>query len=173
MNKFLPSIYAASAILVFFLLVLPAFGHTRMLNASIKEREGILKEAEEISNRIIELNSEIEAKRSEIDKLDRLLPKEKEVPELLSSLESIVSSSGLVLTEMNLSEVSDQNDAKKINGTLKMTGSYGAFVNFLNLVEKNLRLIDVMALDVAAQSIEGSRAVNYDVRFEVNYLPSE
>lgn len=169
-NKFLPSISAAGAILIFFLLVLPSFDQTRLLRASIKEREVVLEEASQISAQIDNLNQELENKKSEVAKLDRLLPKQKEVPELLSSLEQIVSSSGMILSEINLSEVSGQSEIGKINGNLKMTGSFDSFINFLDLAEKNLRLIDISMLDVAAQLAEGSRVINFDIRFEVSYL---
>lgn len=172
-NKFLPSITAAASVLIFFLLVLPAFDKTRFLRDSIQEREDILKEAEDLSARVRGLNQEIEVRRADIDKLDRLLPKEKQLPEILSGIESIISGSGMTLSEMNLSDVPGQDQRRKINGTMKLSGGYPSFVGFLDLFEKNLRLTGVAALDVAAQLIEGTRTLNYDVRFEVNYLTSE
>ena len=172
-QKFLSSIIAAGSILIFFLLVLPAFDQTRMLRGSIKEREEILKEAEELLNQVKNLNREIEAKKSDIDKLDRLLPREKELPEFLSNIESIVSASGLILSEMNLSEVPGQGKIGKINGTLKLSGSYPSFVNLLDLLEKNLRLIGVSTLDAAAQITEGAKTLNYNLNFEINYLAND
>lgn len=169
-QKLLSSIIASSSILIFFFLILPTFDQTRMLRDSIEERDGILNEAQGISARINDLNREIETRRQDIEKLDRLLPGEKQVPELLSNMESIVSASGLILTEMNLSEAAAQSGIRKINATLKLSGGFTSFINFLDLLERNLRLIDVSTLDVAAQLIEGSRAINYDVRFEINYL---
>ena len=172
-QKLLSSIIASGSILVFFLLVLPAFDQTRMLRDSIEERAGILNEAQEISGRINDLNREIEARRQDIDKLDQLLPGEKQVPELLSNMESIVSASGMSLTEMNLSEAAAVSGARKINATLKLSGGFASFLNFLDLLERNLRLIDVSTLDVAARLVEGSRDINYDVRFEINYLAEQ
>ncbi len=172
-DKLLSSILTAVSIFIFFLLVLPAFDQTRMLRDSIEERDGILNEAREISARINDLNREIETRRQDIEKLDRLLPGEKQVPELLSNMESIVSASGMILTEMNLSEVAAQSDIRKINATLKLNGGFASFINFLDLLERNLRLIDVSTLDVAAQLIEGTRAINYDVRFEINYVAKD
>lgn len=165
------SILISTSILIFFLLILPAFDNALMLRNSIEERENILSETREVSDRINSLSQEIELRDRDIDNLDKLLPKEKQVPELLSSIESIVSASGLILTEMNFSDVSGkEGSVKKVNSTMKLTGSFASFMNFLDLLERNLRLIDVAALDVAAQVIEGTKAINYDVRLEVNYL---
>ncbi|MBI4117274.1 MAG: type 4a pilus biogenesis protein PilO [Parcubacteria group bacterium] len=169
-NRILSSIIAAGSILIFFLLVLPAFDQTRMLRGSIKERDEILKEAEELLNQVKNLNGQIEARKSEIDKLDRLFPREKELPEFLSNIESIVSASGMILSEMNLSEVPGQGKIRKINGTLKLTGKYPSLVNLLDLLEKNLRLIEVGTVDAASQLAEGVKTLNYDLSFEINYL---
>lgn len=172
-QKLLSSIIAVGSILIFFLLVLPTFDQTRMLRGSIKERKEILKEAEEMSNQVKNLNREIEAKKSEITKLDRLFPREKELPEFLSNIESIVSASGMILSEINLSEVPGQGKIRKINGTLKLIGSYSSFVNLLDLLEKNLRLIEVGTLNAAAQITEGAKTLNYDLSFEINYLTND
>lgn len=172
-NKFISSIISVGSILIFFLLVLPVFDQTRMLRGSIKEREKILKEVQDISSQLKNLNREIEAKESDITKLDRLFPREKELPEFLSNIESIISASGMTLSEMNLSEVPGQGKIRKINGTLKLNGSYPSFVNLLDLLEKNLRLIEVTTLDAASQITEGTKTLNYDLSFEINYLASE
>lgn len=172
-DKLISSILTAGAILILFLLVLPAFDKTRTLLGSINEREEIFQEAEQISNKVEELNSGINARKSDIDKIDLLLPKEKMLPELLSSMESIVSASGMTLTELNISELTAQEDIRKLAGSLKLNGNFLSFMDFLDLLEKNLRLIDVVTVDIAAQEIEGARTLNYDVRLEANYLPSE
>ena len=172
-DKFLPSIIAAGSILIFFLLVLPAFDQTRMLLGSVKERKEILKEVEELLNQVKNLKGEIEARKNDIDKLDRLLPREKELPEFLSNIESTISASGMILSEMNLSEVPGQGRIGKINGTLKLTGSYPFFVNLLDLLEKNLRLIEIGTVDAASQLAEGVKTLNYDLSFEINYLAND
>jgi len=172
-NKFLSSILAAASILIFFLLVLPAFDQTRSLRNSIKEREAVLTEAQEISNRIKELNQEIDRRKSEVEKLSQFLPRQKGTAEILANLESIVSASGMLLSELNLSEVSGLGEIKKINGNLKLSGSFASFMNFLDLLEKNLRLIEISTIDAAAQAAGGGRTINYDLRFEASYLSQE
>ncbi len=172
-DKLISSILIAASILLFFFAVLPSFDKTRMLRASVEERESILLEASEIKARVEELNQEIDLKKAEVDKLDILLPKEKMIPELLSGIESIMSASGMNLTEVNISELSTQQDMKKLSGNLKLNGRFVSFMQFLDLLEKNLRLIELITVDVSAQLAEGVKVINYDLRFEVNYLPVE
>lgn len=172
-DRLISSIMIAVSILIFFFLAMPAFDKTRTLNASVKERESILLEASEIKARVGGLNREIDSKKAEVDKLDILLPKEKMIPELLSGIESVMAASGMNLTEVNISELSAQEEIKKLSGNLKLNGSFVSFIQFLDLLEKNLRLIDLITVDVSAQLTEGARVINYDLRFEVNYLPVE
>lgn len=132
-----------------------------------------MTEAQEISNRIRELNQEMDRRRNEVAKLDELLPRKKGTAEILVNLESIVSASGMLLSELNLSEVSGLGEVKKINGSMKLAGSFASFMNFLDLLEKNLRLIEISTIDAAAQSAGGAKTINYDIRFEASYLSQE
>ena len=172
-DKFVSSILIAASILLFFLMVLPAFDKTAALRGSVGEREKILQEMEEIQNRVQELVQEMDSRETEVDRLDLLLPKEKMIPELLSSIESIVAGSGLSLTGINVAELSSQDKKKKLSGDLKLSGSFPSFMNFLDLLEKNLRLINLTTVDASAQLTGGGNAINYSLRFETNYLSKE
>ena len=171
-SRFTSSIIIASSILIFFLLILPAFDKTRMLNGAIEERENILKELQEISSRVTELNSEIGRNKNNIAKLDQLLPKRKEVSEILVMIESTISSSGLLLSEVNISEPTGEA-AGKINVNIKLSGDFNSLMTFLDLLEKNLRLIEISTIDIAAQLSGASDTINYDIKFEARYLSSE
>ncbi|TSC90921.1 MAG: hypothetical protein G01um10142_171 [Parcubacteria group bacterium Gr01-1014_2] len=168
-RKLLSSIIIASSILIFFLLVLPIFDKTRMLRGAIEQRGLILDELQEISNRVAELNSEVERNENNIVKLGQLLPKQKEVSEILVMIESIVSSSGLLMSELNLSEPNVEGGGK-INVNVKLSGSLNSLMTFLDLLEKNLRLFEISTMDIAAESGGTSGRINYDIKFEARYL---
>ncbi|OHB17010.1 MAG: hypothetical protein A2913_01290 [Parcubacteria group bacterium RIFCSPLOWO2_01_FULL_40_65] len=168
-NKFLFSIIISSSVLIFFLLVLPIFDKTRMLKGAIEQREIMLAELQSISNRVKELSSGIETNENNISKLDQLLPKQKEVSEILISIESITSASGLLLSEISLSE-SIGEGVNKINVNLKLSGNFDSLMTFFDLLEKNVRLIEVNNIDIASEAIGGSSTINYNIRFEASYL---
>jgi len=168
-NRLLSSIIIASSILIFFLLILPIFDQTRMLKGAIEQRSMILDELQEVSNRVAELTSEVERNENSIVKLDQLLPKRKEVSEILVTIESIVSSSGLLLSELNLSEPTGQGGGK-INVNIKLSGNFNSLMTLLDLLEKNLRLIEISTMDIAAESGGTSDRINYDIKFEARYL---
>lgn len=173
MNKrLLSSIIIASSILIFFFLILPIFDKTRMLNNAIEQREGMLKELQGISSRVTELNGEIGRNENNIAKLNNLLPKRKEVSEILVMIESIVSSSGLLLSELSLSEPNVAG-AGKINANIKLSGDFNSLMTFLDLLEKNLRLIEITTLDIATDLSGSSGKINYNIKFEARYLSSE
>lgn len=171
-TRLFSSIVIASSILIFFLLILPTFDETRMLYSSIKQREGMLKEVQEIKSRVTELNNEIKTKEEDIIKLDQLLPKKKQVPEILATIESIISSSGLFLSELSISEPVGQGIGK-INANIKLSGDFYSLMIFLDLLEKNLRLIEISAIDISTQPSGASNTINYDIKFEASYLSQE
>ena len=140
-NKFLFSIIISSSVLIFFLLVLPIFDKTRMLKGAIEQREIMLAELQSISNRVKELSSGIETNENNISKLDQLLPKQKEVSEILISIESITSASGLLLSEISLSE-SIGEGVNKINVNLKLSGNFDSLMTFFDLLEKKGFIIE-------------------------------
>lgn len=170
--RFYSSIIISASILFFFFLVLPAFDNTRMLYGAIKERENMLKEVQEIANRVIKLNNEIKQKENDIARLDQLLPKQKEVSEILVTIESIISSSGLLLSELSISEPLSQGIGK-INANIKLSGDFYSLMIFLDLLEKNLRLIEISAIDISSQPSGSSDVIDYDIKFEASYLSSE
>lgn len=170
--KLLSSIYIASAILVFFLLVLPAFDKTKMLKAGLAERENMLFELQKITKRFDELNQDIDQNKNDIAKLDQLLPKQKEISEVITAIENIVSSSGLNLAEVTFSE-SKGDQVSTIRGNIKLAGNYNSLTSLLDLLEKNLRLFEINTIDIASQLSGEASAINYDIKFEANYLNSE
>jgi len=169
--KLLSSIYIASSILIFFLLVLPAFDKTKMLRAALTEREEMFIELQEITKSVEELNQEIDKNKNDIAKIDQLLPKQKEVSEIITAVENIVSSSGLSLLEITFSEFKGE-PIGTITGNLKLVGDFNSLINLLDLLEKNLRLVEINSLDVASQFSGGASTINYDIKFEASYLNS-
>ena len=170
-QKLLSSVYISFSILILFLLALPAFDKTKMLRSALAGREIRFAELTETAKRVEELNQNIDKNKSDISKLDQLLPKQKDISEMMTAIESIVSSSGLTLTEITFSEFKGE-PISTITGNIKLTGDYNSLTAFLDLLEKNLRLIEVNTFDIASQLSGSARTINYDIKFEASYLNS-
>lgn len=169
-DKLFSSIIITVSILILFLLILPSYDRTRVLLSSIQERKNLLKEQEEIVSQIADQAGLIDQRSYDINRLDNFLPREKDIPELLVNIETIAANAGLNLRELNFSEVPSRGEIQKLNGTIQLTGSFSSFLAFLDLLEDNLRLIEVVGIDIAPQLLEGTRIINYNLRIETNYL---
>lgn len=169
-SKLFSAIIISLTILIFFLLVLPSYDKTRILLKNAEERESILKEEEEILNRIKSLSNEIEGNKDSIGKLERFLPKKKEIPELITNLEEITKNSGINLKEITISEQPGQEAIKKIAGSIKVSGDFPQFLSFLDFLEKNIRLIEIPKINITIQTSEKTKLLNYELQFETNYL---
>lgn len=160
---------------LFFVLVLPQFYKIQSLENAVQEREKVLAEKKEIISGIATLKDQYSSRESEIRKLSILVPKEKTVQEVISSMDAISQQAGLELRSI-ITAVKDENrevtDLKRIlvvESTL--SGQYPAFFNFINLIEKNLRIFDVKEFSISSDVIvAGSPFLNFRVTAETYFI---
>lgn len=97
--------------------------------------------------------------RGNIDKIEKILPREEDIPGLLAQLEKVVKNNGFNILSLdinsvqNLSKDKQKDLIKKLALTLTIEG--GGYTNlklFLNQIETNLRLFDVGSLNFTSGS---------------------
>ncbi|MFH1129212.1 MAG: type 4a pilus biogenesis protein PilO [Patescibacteria group bacterium] len=123
-----------------------------------------------------------------LDKLDSILPNNKDVPGLLVQIEALANDGGVILNDVVISiseekavskaqevrtgEVSQEKtltDYKVVSIGLKLTANYESFKNFLNAVENNSRLVDVDSIAFSSQAEEGDNIFDFDVVLRTYY----
>lgn len=169
--KLFTSIIISISIILFFILILPSIDKTKSLISAIREREIILRQQKEIISRIEKIGKEIEENKENVNKLDLLLPKKRTVPDLIASIEAIAGNSGVVLEELSFSETSTLGEEfEKLVANLTLNGSYETFLKFLDSLEKNIRIADLIDFSVARKSQTESQELNFRLRFNTYYL---
>ncbi len=102
--------------------------------------------------------------KDSLARLNFILPTEKDLPGLFVQLEKIADDSGFVLTNIDISEQKGESLASKSAGSSTVSdkikklnisitlikGNYEDLLSFLDAVEKNLRLMDVVSITFAA-----------------------
>jgi Tfp pilus assembly protein PilO len=140
----------AIAAFLFWMLDLGTYNHMSSLKAAIAERQKIFDERKAIVDNVAKLNKEYVERGGEIKQFSSVIPTKKEIAELVSAFEAISTRSGLNLTEITTSE---SNEVKAEYASLfivmKARGGYAALTNFLDGVEKNIRLVDVDSIELA------------------------
>jgi len=110
------------------------------------------------------------------EKLEKILPKDKDISGLFVQLQALAEEQGLFLDSVSINEVPEAikgNQAadkiKKLGVSLNLTGSansgYGEIKDFLSLLEYNLRLFDVNAVYFSPDS------PNYSINLFTYYQP--
>ena len=146
-------------------IILPAYSEVRTRQEMLNNKKAELQKLEEMIGKINELVSVYKEKETEIEKVWQILPKEKDISGLLVQFESLAAQSGLILGAIDFSEVEEQiqkaaepseetqqkEPYKTLSVSIRITGSYNAFKNFLSNLESNLRLTDVQSINFVSK----------------------
>ena len=138
-------IAASLSLLLIFTLVFPRYRDLDYLKKEILGKEAELHSQEEHLQHLLEVSKEIQEREESISKIDSAIPKEAFLPELLNFFQKTASQSGLILEEVSPTVVSSgEEEAIKITRVdLDLKGYYFDFKNFLLIVEKSARLIEI------------------------------
>jgi len=143
-------------------IILPVYSEVRERQEILNGKEAELQKLEEMTDKMNELINVYRERETEIEKVWQILPEEKDVPGLISQFEFLAVQSGLILDSVDFSEVEEiakspeeteevELPYKTLSVTIKVTGSYDTFKNFLFSLENNLRLIDVSSINFATK----------------------
>ena len=122
--------------------VVPAYGFTGLLKSTIADKQGLLNLKSEVKMGIERLNKERGARYAEIQRFSLIAPETVSLPELVSTLESIFSKSGHLLSEFTIGKSNQANIKNEgfgvVNAETNSTGTYEGFLQVLDYLEKIL-----------------------------------
>lgn len=145
-KNLLGAIMVGVAAFLLFYFVLPNYDEMRVFRTAVAERKSLLQSRKEIMVTIDNLKQDYEKNKEEIDKISTIIPSEKHIPELVSAIENIAGTTGLVLTTFNIADNSNKETDKEVKSlsiSAKLVGSYDAYRGFIAAIETSQRLIDV------------------------------
>lgn len=179
------------AIVIF--LDIPAVREILNLKKTLSEQTKILGDKQEFSIKLEKLIKNYEDNKEDAEKINFVLPSEKEIPNLIVQFEALGAEGGMTIEQIGFSSVEDQatsratavrtetgegvvqqtgesaKNYKTIAVNLKMSGDYYAFKNFLAAVEKNIRLMDIEIINFTSLSSQDSQLFNFEVTLKTYY----
>lgn len=163
---------AGLAIIVFWIFAMPVWDEISALNDAIAEREDLLLSRTEILRKIDGLNKQYRERSSDVGKISSVVPNAKNTAELVSMVETITRQTGLQLNELTTGGGNNpQEELQTISVELGLIGSYPSLTAFLELLEKNIRLIDVFELSASQTSAPGEQlTLNFRIKANAYYL---
>lgn len=162
----------AIATFLVWVLILPDYDRQSFLKLTVQSRTTDLEARNKLINRVGELDKEYQSRYAELKRLSLVIPPEKHIDEMITILEEIFTKTGIPLTDMSLSAQEGQSDPNfnLIGMEFSFKANYNSIINFLEAVEKSLRLIDTTRLDVGIDKTEytGTGIVPLGVTFEAS-----
>ena len=118
--------------------------------------------------------------KADKDRLDKMLPSKEETASLINDIDSIASSYGMaVKTVITTSEDNDtatsivegapRSPYRTTSVSFYVSGSYPNLVNFLNDLEKSLRIMDIRSIELSTNSTTAS-VNSYLVKLDIYSL---
>lgn len=156
------AIMISTAAFAFFYLVMPSYNQSGELEKAVVERQNLFDSRSKIIDRILKVKNEYASKKESLDKITSTIPSQKNIPELISTLENIAESSGIALISLDIGNVSinETSGIGSIPISLKLVGNYTAYSKLLNLIELNRRLIDIDSSRVTSDESAGVLTLN-------------
>ena len=131
-------------LLLGFFALHPQYQELTTLKEQIQEKEEQLRSQEDYLNKLSEASEELKKYEEQLVLIDTALPSEPSLPALFDFLEKTASQSGLILKDIDAStSPSVDSVLKETTISVKATGAYSSFKNFISVLEKSARIMSV------------------------------
>ncbi len=164
----------AVSIGAYFVYMKPLIVEIKIKSAQKSEYDNVLNKVKEIKEKREAVFSDYNSIPSaDIERLNKIIPSEVNSVAMLNDLGALVSASGLKVVEYKVSKPDSSNrenivsDSDKMYTTssisLKVSGQYNQFINFLTSIESNLSLLDIVSLSIkqGAEKVGASPPMDY------------
>ena len=165
-----------AAILLGILVWWPKFQQFRNLTSELKIKTEALEQKrayfaniDEILNRLQE-----EQYKDSMDKIETALPESVSVPELFNFIQIKAAENGMAVGNMTSGEGQQGGlvgGAQSFPFSASFTGSYPAFKNFLSVLNRSSRLIEVDSISFAAG--QGEAAFTFNLGMNIPYYAGQ
>lgn len=132
-----------SSVLLFFLLIWPKYQSLSSLNKEISQKTSEFQSQEKYFQDLQKTSEELKKYQDSLSKIDSALPSDPSLPELFNFLQNFSSQSGLSLKKISPSSISPKEELKESRVDLTLSGDYPSFKNFLSVLEKSARMIEL------------------------------
>lgn len=139
-----PIILFFSALASGYWVLWPIYNDVKVALELKKQNENNLSDRLLLSANLERLVNQYNERFTDIETFSKVVPEGENIPELLVGLEDLASRSGLAFISVNFkTEDFKTSEFKTLIMEIKVKGSYLAFKNYLQSLEKSLRIFDV------------------------------
>ena len=113
-----------------------------------------IRALEATANRLPEFQREVQALEARLETLKRILPPEKEMPDLMRRIQYLAAQSSLQIRKFNPATVVTKDFYQEVPVSIDVEGTYHNMGAFLDRVSRMSRLVNMSDLKIKAQSTQ-------------------
>ncbi|MBU4299403.1 type 4a pilus biogenesis protein PilO [Patescibacteria group bacterium] len=149
-----------------FFLVWPKGQEFRQGKAEIQQKETEFRNLKGYLSELRSVSEELQKYPTELSKIETALPSRFSLPSLINGLQKTASERGLILKSYSLGSLPKQESGiKELPLALVLSGSYSAFKDFLFVLERSSRLIELE--NVSFSSPEEGKPSDFNLGIKV------
>lgn len=157
MNKLLfPILSLLAAVGLYFLYIGPTYDEIKVEQEKEAEFDNAFAEIQQVRDLVEELRSSYAGiSREDLLRLEKLLPKQIDIPRVVQNIGGIVGSYGVPMDEIQTKALADNNNGADEGPTLvrheiefSIDAVYGDFLKILNDIESNIQLASVTQIEL-------------------------
>jgi len=113
-----------------------------------------IRALEATANRLPEFQREVQALEARLETLKRILPPEKEMPDLMRRIQYLAAQSSLQIRKFNPAAVVTKDFYQEVPVSIDVEGTYHNLGAFLDRVSRMSRLVNMSDIKIKAQSTQ-------------------
>ena len=131
-----------------------ALDQQRQKETRLADLQKQIRALEATANRLPEFQREVQALEARLETLKRILPPEKEMPDLMRRIQYLAAQSSLQIRKFNPAAVITKDFYQEVPVSIDVEGTYHNMGAFLDRVSRMSRLVNMSDLKIKAQSTQ-------------------
>jgi type IV pilus assembly protein PilO len=131
-----------------------ALEQQRQKETRLADLQKQIRALEATANRLPEFQREVQALEARLETLKRILPPEKEMPDLMRRIQYLAAQSSLQIRKFNPAPVVTKDFYQEVPVSIDVEGTYHNMGAFLDRVSRMSRLVNMSDLKIKAQSAQ-------------------
>ncbi len=162
MRTILAFIMLLASVGLFIIYIVPTFNDTKQIQEKNEGYEKIVENAKILEQKRDQLILKQESfTPDQLNRLERLLPSHPDTVKLILELDQLAKNQNVLLQNVRIEQVEETNNRNNRNATVNteigkfilnftVSGTYPGYIQFLESVEKNLRIMNVQKTSFVA-----------------------
>lgn len=136
----------------YFLWYADALEQAKRKQAQLVELKKQIQALEATANRLPEFQREVQALEARLETLKRILPPEKEMPDLMRRVQYLAAQSSLAIRKFNPARTTQKDFYLEVPIAIDVEGTYHNLGAFFDRISRMSRLVNVGNIKIKAQS---------------------